>query len=62
MVENDEPGRRDPDSRENAPAITSRSRLWRTALVVGGAAVLLLWSAFLLWLIIKMVGWIAALV
>jgi len=60
MVENDEPGRRDLDNKEKASAKTPRSRLWRATLVFGAGAIILLWGAFLFWLVIKMVDRIAA--
>jgi hypothetical protein len=59
MDENDNPGRRD---RENAPAKTSRSRLWRATFIFFAGAIMLLWGAFLFWLVIKVIDWIAAIV
>ena len=60
MDESDEPGRRDLDNRENAPAKTWRARLWRATFVFGAGIIILLWAAFLFWLAIKMVGLIVS--
>jgi hypothetical protein len=62
MVEDDEPSRRDLNHGENGPAKTTFSRLWKATLVSFIAGVMILWGAFLVRLLIKLVGWIAAII
>jgi hypothetical protein len=59
MVEDDEPSRRNLNDGENGPAKKTLSRLWKATLVAFMAAVMILWGAFLVWLLIKLVGLIA---
>jgi hypothetical protein len=62
MVENHETGRRNLNDGENGPDKTALPRRWKATFVSFIAGVMILWGAFLVWLLIKLVGWIAAMI